>query len=165
MERLRSSDRVRGILNSKSSDARQKYKFSLTASQIDSDIVPRTAHRTDTDSNDSFDKVSKKRMTRAMPQNSAIKYTTTFNEAILESVWKSSSSPFISHYSQNAKGDTAYVTHFVATQVKPESEPAHFLCSVCSFPAPYTCTACGMRFCSIKCHTIHKETRCLKHVR
>lgn len=34
--------------------------------------------------------------------------------------------------------------------------------SLCSFTAPYTCTRCGMRFCSTKCNNMHQETRCLK---
>eukprot|EP00884_Botryococcus_braunii_P013077 jgi/Botrbrau1/21770/Bobra.43_1s0160.1 len=35
-------------------------------------------------------------------------------------------------------------------------------CSVCGFAAPYTCTRCGVRFCSRKCFNTHKDTRCLK---
>lgn len=44
----------------------------------------------------------------------------------------------------------------------PSSRPPRQLCSVCGFRAPYTCTRCAVRFCSIKCGTVHEETRCLK---
>uniref|UniRef100_A0A1A7X6H7 Zinc finger, HIT-type containing 1 n=1 Tax=Iconisemion striatum TaxID=60296 RepID=A0A1A7X6H7_9TELE len=39
--------------------------------------------------------------------------------------------------------------------------PRHFCC-VCGFPSHYTCTTCGGRYCSSKCLTTHRETRCLK---
>ena len=88
MERLRSSDRVRSIINAKS-DA-QKYKFILTQNQIESEIVARSIHRSTSDGADTFgtDAKSKKRITRALISSSARsnKLTTTFNEAILESV-------------------------------------------------------------------------------
>jgi len=35
-------------------------------------------------------------------------------------------------------------------------------CTVCGFPAPYTCTRCSSRFCTKKCYAVHSETRCLK---
>lgn len=35
-------------------------------------------------------------------------------------------------------------------------------CSVCGYIGNYSCVRCGSRFCSIKCNTNHKETRCLK---
>ena len=34
----------------------------------------------------------------------------------------------------------------------------------CIYFSNYTCTQCGSRFCSIKCNSTHKETRCLKLV-
>ncbi|XP_074593071.1 zinc finger HIT domain-containing protein 1 [Brevipalpus obovatus] len=37
----------------------------------------------------------------------------------------------------------------------------HFCC-VCGFAAPYTCIACGMRYCCVACLQTHKDTRCLK---
>lgn len=45
----------------------------------------------------------------------------------------------------------------------PSVKPPRPLCSVCGFRAPYTCTRCMVRFCSIKCGTAHEETRCLKY--
>lgn len=45
----------------------------------------------------------------------------------------------------------------------PESSfPDRHFCAVCGFFSTYTCTACGTRYCSIKCLETHKETRCLK---
>jgi len=51
-----------------------------------------------------------------------------------------------------------YLTIAAAPSVYP---PKHF-CSVCGYFSNYTCTRCGMRFCSSRCSTIHQETRCLK---
>lgn len=45
----------------------------------------------------------------------------------------------------------------------PESKlPNRHFCAVCGYFSPYTCTACGTRYCSIQCHRVHQETRCLK---
>lgn len=44
----------------------------------------------------------------------------------------------------------------------PSVKPSRHFCSVCGFEAPYTCVRCGSRFCSVRCGTIHGETRCLK---
>ena len=87
MERLRSSDRVRSIINSKSTE-HQKYKFTITQNQIDSEIVPRPTHRASDDTLPSDSQLYKKRVTRATPRVSTTsrKLTTTFNDAILESV-------------------------------------------------------------------------------
>lgn len=49
-----------------------------------------------------------------------------------------------------------------AIAAKPSARPAKHLCSVCGFPASYTCTRCAVRFCSVRCGTVHEETRCLK---
>lgn len=40
--------------------------------------------------------------------------------------------------------------------------PRRHFCSVCGHVAPYTCLACGMRFCCINCLGSHRDTRCLK---
>lgn len=44
----------------------------------------------------------------------------------------------------------------------PSTRPSRPFCSVCGFRAPYTCTRCAVRFCSLKCGSVHDETRCLK---
>lgn len=49
-----------------------------------------------------------------------------------------------------------------AIAAAPSARPPRQLCSVCGFRGPYTCTRCAVRFCSIKCGTVHEETRCLK---
>lgn len=46
----------------------------------------------------------------------------------------------------------------------PSSSSRRHFCTVCGFTANYTCVQCGMRFCSIRCQTIHSDTRCLKFV-
>ncbi|KAG5614193.1 hypothetical protein AABB24_005010 [Solanum stoloniferum] len=58
-----------------------------------------------------------------------------------------------------------HVPTYLRAAVGPPSSIArrHF-CTVCGFSSTYTCVQCGMRFCSIKCRTIHNDTRCLKFV-
>lgn len=51
---------------------------------------------------------------------------------------------------------------YEAIAAKPSNRPARHLCSICGFFAAYTCTRCAVRFCSVKCGTVHEETRCLK---
>ncbi|PHT49926.1 SWR1 complex subunit 6 [Capsicum baccatum] len=57
------------------------------------------------------------------------------------------------------------VPTYLKAAVGPPSSSSHcHFCTVCGFSANYTCVQCGMRFCSIKCQTIHNDTRCLKFV-
>ncbi len=42
------------------------------------------------------------------------------------------------------------------------SKPVRKFCSVCGHAGQYACTRCGMRYCSIKCNSHHKETGCMK---
>ncbi|KAM8794225.1 zinc finger HIT domain-containing protein 1 [Eudromia elegans] len=44
----------------------------------------------------------------------------------------------------------------------PSRLPARPFCSVCGFPAGYTCVPCGARFCCGRCLGAHRDTRCLK---
>lgn len=44
----------------------------------------------------------------------------------------------------------------------PSSRPPRYFCSTCGYSAPYTCTRCFTRFCSVQCNLVHQETRCLK---
>nr|GLL32296.1 SWR1 complex subunit 6-like [Ipomoea trifida] len=55
-------------------------------------------------------------------------------------------------------------TYLRAAAGPPSSTSRRHFCTVCGFSAPYTCVQCGMRFCSIRCRTIHNDTRCLKFV-
>ncbi|XP_071721859.1 SWR1 complex subunit 6 isoform X2 [Rutidosis leptorrhynchoides] len=58
-----------------------------------------------------------------------------------------------------------HVPSYLRAAVGPPSSTCrrHF-CTVCGFSANYTCVRCGMRFCAIRCQTIHNDTRCLKFV-
>lgn len=38
--------------------------------------------------------------------------------------------------------------------------PGKKLCSICGSNAPNQCVRCGVRFCSVQCLAVHKETRC-----
>ncbi|KAM3394450.1 SWR1 complex subunit 6 [Capsicum galapagoense] len=55
-------------------------------------------------------------------------------------------------------------TYLKAAVGPPSSSSRRHFCTVCGFSSNYTCVQCGMRFCSIKCQTIHNDTRCLKFV-
>ena len=46
----------------------------------------------------------------------------------------------------------------------PSLLPPRKLCSVCGFESPYACIQCGMHYCSLKCRSAHRDTRCLKFV-
>jgi len=52
--------------------------------------------------------------------------------------------------------------NYLTVAAGPSSRPPRHFCSVCGFRADYTCPRCGCRFCSLRCHSQHKETRCLK---
>jgi len=51
---------------------------------------------------------------------------------------------------------------YLSAAAGPATRPGRNFCSVCGYCGSYTCTRCGMRFCSIRCNKHHKETRCLK---
>lgn len=51
---------------------------------------------------------------------------------------------------------------YFAIAALPDNTPPRQLCSICGYMGPYTCTRCMVRFCSIRCGTVHEETRCLK---
>lgn len=51
--------------------------------------------------------------------------------------------------------------NYISIAAGPSWRPARHYCSVCGSLGSYTCTRCGMRFCSIRCNENHKETRCL----
>lgn len=44
----------------------------------------------------------------------------------------------------------------------PARYPLKHLCGICGFQGVYVCIRCGLRYCSLKCDSTHKETRCLK---
>lgn len=52
-----------------------------------------------------------------------------------------------------------------ATAAAPPSKfPERHFCAVCGLPSVYTCTACGTRYCCLRCLSVHQDTRCLKFV-
>ncbi|EFN52815.1 hypothetical protein CHLNCDRAFT_138485 [Chlorella variabilis] len=57
------------------------------------------------------------------------------------------------------EGTPSYLT--AAVGPARTAAPRKF-CSVCGDVSTYTCTRCGSRFCSRRCHAVHTETRCLK---
>ncbi|CAH8277232.1 unnamed protein product [Arabidopsis lyrata] len=65
----------------------------------------------------------------------------------------------------NLESLPAHVPTYLKAAVGPPSSSSrrHF-CSVCGYIAGYNCCLCGMRFCSIRCQNIHKDTRCQKFV-
>ena len=54
------------------------------------------------------------------------------------------------------------VVNYLAAAADASTKPARKFCSVCGYFADYSCTRCGMRFCTIRCSKNHKETRCLQ---
>jgi zinc finger HIT domain-containing protein 1 len=52
--------------------------------------------------------------------------------------------------------------NYESVAAEPPTAPPIKFCSVCGYVGNYTCTRCGQRFCSVRCNTNHKETRCLK---
>ncbi|KAJ4875221.1 SWR1 complex subunit 6 [Raphanus sativus] len=55
-------------------------------------------------------------------------------------------------------------TYLKAAVGPPSSSSRRHFCTVCGYIASYSCCLCGMRFCSIRCQNIHKDTRCQKFV-
>mmetsp|Transcript_46892 Transcript_46892/g.92298 ORF Transcript_46892/g.92298 Transcript_46892/m.92298 type:complete len:174 (-) Transcript_46892:360-881(-) len=51
---------------------------------------------------------------------------------------------------------------YEAAAAAPSMKAPRLFCSVCGFKGKYSCTRCGMQFCSLRCDITHKETRCLK---
>jgi len=49
-----------------------------------------------------------------------------------------------------------------SVEAPASSRPARKFCSVCGLQGIYSCTRCGLRYCSSRCLAHHKETRCLK---
>lgn len=72
---------------------------------------------------------------------------------------------FVPWKQANLESLPPHVPSYLKAAVGPPSSTCrrHF-CTVCGFSSNYTCVRCGMRFCSIRCQTIHDDTRCLKFV-
>ncbi|CAD7079911.1 unnamed protein product [Hermetia illucens] len=52
--------------------------------------------------------------------------------------------------------------NYCSAQAPPSRLPQRHFCAVCGSCSNYTCTACGTRYCSVKCLGTHQDTRCLK---
>jgi zinc finger HIT domain-containing protein 1 len=59
-------------------------------------------------------------------------------------------------------GEEVVEHNYASIEAPPSAIPGRKFCSVCGFSGKYSCTRCGMRYCSIRCNNSHKETRCLK---
>ncbi len=58
------------------------------------------------------------------------------------------------------KGET-----FISITAPKSRYPVPKLCRICLASAPYTCLGCGVRYCSIRCREIHKDTTCTQPLR
>ncbi len=52
--------------------------------------------------------------------------------------------------------------NFVNSKVDVAQYPKRKFCSICGNYSCYNCPRCGEKYCSTRCHTIHKEIMCLK---
>lgn len=52
--------------------------------------------------------------------------------------------------------------NYLSANAAPSGKPPRKFCTVCGHQGQYSCTRCGMRYCSLKCNANHKETRCMK---
>eukprot|EP00727_Mastigamoeba_balamuthi_P002534 m51a1_g12278 putative zinc finger hit domain-containing protein 1 homolog (296) ;mRNA; r:232644-233673 len=58
----------------------------------------------------------------------------------------------------------AHVPSYLTAAAGPSRFPRRHFCSVCGAKGTYACVLCHGRFCSCKCNTVHRETRCQKSV-
>jgi len=52
--------------------------------------------------------------------------------------------------------------NYMSALAPPPQKPARHFCAVCGNFSKYSCTACGTRYCCIRCLSTHQDTRCLK---
>jgi zinc finger HIT domain-containing protein 1 len=52
--------------------------------------------------------------------------------------------------------------NFINARVEPPKYPGRKFCSICGNTSVYTCPRCGQRYCSRKCHDVHKDVMCLR---
>ena len=52
--------------------------------------------------------------------------------------------------------------NFVKAKVEAPAYPKRKFCSVCGNNSLYNCPRCGEKYCSSRCHAIHKDIMCLK---
>lgn len=52
--------------------------------------------------------------------------------------------------------------NFVNIKINTSEYPRRKFCSICGNNSHYNCSRCGERYCSLRCHNMHKEIMCLK---
>lgn len=52
--------------------------------------------------------------------------------------------------------------NFVKIKMDGSTYPRRKFCSICGNNSNYNCPRCGEKYCSMRCHNIHKEIMCLK---
>jgi HIT zinc finger. len=52
--------------------------------------------------------------------------------------------------------------NFVNSRVSRPRYPGRKFCSICGNTSSYTCPRCGEKYCSRKCHDVHKDVKCLR---
>lgn len=52
--------------------------------------------------------------------------------------------------------------NYFSAVAPPSKQPPRKFCAVCGCFSAYTCIKCGARYCSLKCRSVHEDTRCLK---
>ncbi|TDG45375.1 hypothetical protein AWZ03_008141 [Drosophila navojoa] len=52
--------------------------------------------------------------------------------------------------------------NYESAAAPPPQKPVRHFCAVCGNFSQYSCTACGTRYCRVRCLRTHQDTRCLK---
>ncbi|XP_037709302.1 zinc finger HIT domain-containing protein 1 [Drosophila subpulchrella] len=52
--------------------------------------------------------------------------------------------------------------NYESASAPPPQKPVRHFCAVCGNFSLYSCTACGTRYCRVRCLQTHQDTRCLK---
>lgn len=52
--------------------------------------------------------------------------------------------------------------NYTSAEAPPSPLPPRHFCAVCGYFSNYTCVCCGTKYCSVKCLSIHVDTRCQK---
>ena len=106
-------------------------------------------------------KIKRKDGAKANAQNQAVRATRGMNERSMKNLRTFNQLLEANELDRAAVGQPTYTSIAAGP---PISGAARKFCSVCGFPSPYTCSRCGMRFCSKRCNGVHVETRCLKNL-
>ena len=61
----------------------------------------------------------------------------------------------------NLEANTSVFPNFLTVRSHPSNYPGRKFCSICGLIAPYGCSRCRERYCSLKCQEIHRDIKCL----